>query len=154
MNRTAIRHFARHFAEMLLAMLLGMAVVGLPFAGILLLAGSSYAEMEREAPVLVLLVMGIAMTAPMAAWMRHRGHDRARVAEMAAAMLALTAMLVALALAGAEGKALVEAQHGAMILVMLGVMLFRWREYSRWSPGSSRKKRAPASRSPASPGGA
>lgn len=126
------KHFVRHFLEMLAAMLVGMGVVWLPLAGILALAGSSYTAAEEDLPVLIAVVMAIGMTAPMAAWMRHRRHSWPRVAEMAGAMFVLTGVLVIAYVAGAiGGKDMVEAQHGAMIPVMLGVMLLRRETYSQ-----------------------
>src|SRR5919198_369450 len=55
-----------------IAMFLGMAVLGtlamLPLGA----AGVSSAEVQADAPALMLLGMGITMTVPMVAWMRYR----------------------------------------------------------------------------------
>ena len=126
------RAFVRHFVEMLLAMLAGMAVVGLPLAGVLALAGTSWASAERDAPALIALAMGLAMTVPMAAWMLHRAIPRPRVVEMVAVMAAVTAAVMALEAAGAlTPKEAVDAQHPAMIGAMLAAMLARRKTYSR-----------------------
>jgi flagellar biosynthetic protein FliP len=144
-GNAGVRHFARDFLEMLAAMLVGMAATWLLLVGVLALAGSSYTAAENDLPVLIAAAMGIGMTAPMAAWMRHRGHDWARVAEMAGAMLVLTGGLIVAYAAGAiGGKDMVEAQHAAMIPAMLGVMLVRRGAYSQ----PFRQRCAP----PASPG--
>jgi hypothetical protein len=71
---TSTRHFVRHYVEMLLAMFLGMLVLGGPAMLALGAAGVSSAELKAEAPALLLLGMGVTMTVPMVAWMRHRGH--------------------------------------------------------------------------------
>jgi hypothetical protein len=67
---TSTRHFVRHYVEMLL----GMLVLGGPAMLALGAAGVSSAELKAEAPALLLLGMGVTMTVPMVAWMRHRGH--------------------------------------------------------------------------------
>lgn len=121
------RQFLRHFAEMLAAMLLGMAVLGWPAHGI------------DSAPA-ALLLMATSMTAPIVAWMRHRGHGWARAGEMAGAMYAPAA---ALALLGAG----LDAYHATMVPSMLAVMLLRREDYSRplrrRSPERSRARPAP-----------
>jgi hypothetical protein len=71
---TSTHHFVRHYVEMLLAMFLGMLVLGGPAMLALGAAGVSSAELKAEAPALLLLGMGVTMTVPMVAWMRHRGH--------------------------------------------------------------------------------
>jgi hypothetical protein len=120
--------FARHFGEMLLAMLLGMAVLGglaqLAFA----LAGSSLSDQPGE---LRIMLMGFYMTVPMVIWMRYRGHSRPRTTEMAAAMVVPTLAAALLAWTGALGTgAGLAAQHAAMVPAMLGVMLWRYDDYS------------------------
>ena len=122
------RAFLRHFGEMVLAMLLGMLVLGglagMAFAA----AGSSLSHAPGATQV---VVMGFSMTLPMVAWMRHRGHGSARNAEMAASMLVPTFAAAALAAAGALGAAAaLGVQHVVMIPAMLGVMLWRYEEYS------------------------
>jgi hypothetical protein len=121
--------FARHFGEMVLAMFLGMAVLGglaeLSFAA----AGSSLDDTAAELQV---LLMGLNMTVPMVAWMRYRGHTDARNAEMAASMILPTLLAAALAWTGVLGTGGAMAlQHGVMIPAMLGVMLWRYQEYSQ-----------------------
>jgi hypothetical protein len=121
--------FARHFGEMLLVMLLGMGVLSglahLAFAA----AGSGLANQSGGLRV---TLMGIAMTAPMVAWMAYRGHTIARNAEMAGAMMVPTILAAGLAWTGAIGAATALAsQHAVMIPAMLAVMLWRYDEYAR-----------------------
>ena len=127
------RAFIRHFAEMFVAMMLGMGIgtglAALAFAA----AGSSLTDQSAEFRV---LLMGFNMTVPMVLWMRYRGHSTARNAEMAASMIVPSVVAAALAAAGAlsAGGAL-EVQHVVMVPAMLGVMLWRYDEYSRPHPG-------------------
>ena len=116
------RHFLRHFLEMALAMLLGMAAAEPLVRGL-----------TSEMPALAVLVMALAMTAPMAAWMRFRGHGWARVAEMSAAMVVPAVVLAGLLAAGMleDGGAALHVQHGLMFPAMLAVMRLRRDEYAR-----------------------
>lgn len=126
-----IRRFLRHFAEMLIAMLLGMAVLGGVLSAVLALAGTSYADTQRDLPALFALAMAFAMTAPMATWMGHRRLGRRLVAEMSGAML--LAALVPIGLLGAgllDGQAISHIQHGLMVPAMLAAMLVRRSQYS------------------------
>jgi hypothetical protein len=120
---------ARHFVEMLLAMFVGMAVLGglatLAFA----LGGSSLTDQSGGLRV---LLMGFDMTVPMILWMHYRGHAAARNAEMAASMIVPSAIAAALAWGGTlEAGAAMEIQHAVMVPAMLGVMLWRYADYSR-----------------------
>jgi hypothetical protein len=122
------RAFARHFGEMLLAMFLGMAVLGgaaeLAFAA----AGSSLSDQSGGAQV---MLMGFNMTVPMVIWMSYRGHAAARNVEMALSMIVPSLAAAALAWAGAlEAGAAFGVQHAVMIPAMLGVMLWRYQDYS------------------------
>jgi hypothetical protein len=122
------RAFARHFGEMLLAMLLGMAVLGGLAELAFLASGSSLGDQSGGLQV---MLMGFSMTAPMVAWMRHRGHSAVRNAEMAASMIVPSLAAAALAWAGAlDAGAALGVQHAIMVPAMLGVMLWRYDEYS------------------------
>ena len=77
MSTVLNRHFARHYLEMVVVMFLGMAVLWLP-AGWGSNPGSSWADLQDEAPAAMLLLMAATMTVPMAAWMRRRGLAGAR----------------------------------------------------------------------------
>jgi uncharacterized membrane protein YhaH (DUF805 family) len=122
------RAFARHFGEMILAMFLGMVVLGglaeLGFA----LSGSSLSDQPGGTQV---MLMGLNMTVPMVLWMIHRGHAAARNVEMALSMIVPSVAAAALAWAGAIGTgAALGIQHAVMIPAMLGVMLWRYQDYS------------------------
>jgi hypothetical protein len=127
-----VRHVLRHFGEMFLAMLVGMAaaVPVLGLLGTLLLPGLTPAEALARypvvIPVVVCLVMATAMTAPMAAWMRHRGMAWRPVTEMAAAMFAPLVPIFALLGAGVlPGAAACCTYCGVMVLAMVADMLYR-----------------------------
>jgi hypothetical protein len=119
-------HFARHYAEMVIAMLLGMAVLGGGFAAL------GLADGILDAPVPHLLWMAFTMSAPMVAWMRHRGHGWAAAWEMTAAMLLPTAAAIGLYWAGTveDTHTLMAIQHSVMFPAMLVVMLLRLGEYT------------------------
>ena len=122
------RAFARHFGEMVLAMGVGMIALGglaeLAFA----LAGSSLSDQPGELQV---MLMGFFMTVPMVGWMSYRDHAAARNVEMALSMIIPSVGAAVLAWAGALGSgAALGVQHAVMIPAMLGVMLWRYDEYS------------------------
>ena len=134
---TSTRHFIRHYIEMLVAMFLGMAVLGTPAILALGATGVSSAELQSDAPALMLLGMGITMTVPMVAWMRYRGHGWAASNEMAASMLIPTAGVIALLGAGLVGDVgtLLAIEHVVMLPSMLVAMLLRRDEYSHGAHG-------------------
>ena len=119
--RTRRRRFLRHFVEMLLAMFAGMLVLGGITELVFAAAGGSLSDAPGSVRV---MLMGFDMTVPMVAWMSYRRHSRARNAEMVAA--------AALAAAGVlSSAAALGVQHAVMIPAMLGVMLWRYDDYSR-----------------------
>jgi hypothetical protein len=125
---TSKRAFARHFGEMVLAMFLGMLVLGGVAELVFAAAGSSLSDQSGGTQV---MVMGFNMTVPMVIWMSHRGHAAARNVEMALSMIVPSIAAAALAWAGVlESGAALGVQHGVMIPAMLGVMLWRYQEYS------------------------
>jgi hypothetical protein len=93
--------------------------------------GIDVGDWRNDAPELLLLGMAFTMSAPMVAWMRHRGHDWARAWEMTGAMFAPSLAAIALLWAGAvtNSGTLLEIQHIAMFPAMLAVMLWRRDEY-------------------------
>ncbi len=122
------RAFLRHFGEMLLAMFLGMVVLGGVAELAFVATGGSFSNASGAAQV---LLMGFNMTVPMVAWMKYRGHAAARNAEMATSMIVPTLGAAALALTGVLGTgAALGVQHAVMVPAMLGVMLWRYDEYS------------------------
>ena len=123
-----VRHFVRHYVEMVIAMFLGMALLALPVRLALSAAGTSWTELGHAA---MFLGMAVEMTVPMVAWMRYRGHGRRASGEMAAAMLLPTFAAIALLRADVAGSgALMLAEHVAMLLSMLVVMLLGPAEYA------------------------
>jgi hypothetical protein len=131
-RRTPVRNFTRHYIEMLVAMFLGMFVLGGALAVALELAGVDVSNWDRDAPALLLLGMAFAMTVPMVAWMRHRGHGWAPAGDMTAAMFVPSFAAVGLLWAGLETDthALLMIQHVAMGPAMLVAMLLRRHEYT------------------------
>lgn len=117
---------------MLLAMFVGMAVLGGPAAGVLAFTGTNLADVPVA---LKALGMTVSMTVPMVVWMRHRGHEEGRIAEMAGAMVVPGLGTIALFWANAiPSDAVLALQHVLMISAMVGVMLWRYGYYSR--PGT------------------
>jgi hypothetical protein len=118
--------FIRHYVEMLIAMFAGMGVL----AGGLTAAGVTAQGVELK-----LVAMAVAMTVPMVAWMRYRGHGWTPSAEMAASMLLPT--LAALGLLWLslleDDHSLMMIQHIAMFPAMLVAMLLRRDEYAHVS---------------------
>lgn len=123
------RHFIRHYVEMVVVMFLGMGVLAMPVDWALRAAGTSYAELGDGA---MLFGMAVTMTVPMVAWMAYRGHCRRANAEMAGSMFvpALAAIALLKANVVADAGVLMVAEHVAMLLGMLGVMLLRRTEYA------------------------
>jgi len=127
----ATRTFIRHYAEMVAAMFAGMIVLGLPAEGALIAAGTSTAAVQDSAPAIVLLGMAVAMTVPMVAWMRHRGHGWRPSMEMSASMFLPTFAAIALLGAGAVGfHTAMGLEHVVMFPAMLVAMLLRPSEYT------------------------
>jgi hypothetical protein len=108
--------FLRHYIEMVIVMFVGMGVVMAIFG-------------MPEDDTVALLYMGGSMTAPMVAWMLFRGHSWRPSLEMGGAMMAPT--LVAMSLVGSlDYGLLMGIEHVAMLLAMLGAMLYRRDEYT------------------------
>jgi cytochrome bd-type quinol oxidase subunit 1 len=75
--------------------------------------------------------MAFNMSAPMAWWMRRRGHGWRYTAEMSAAMFVpVLALIPPLWLGAISGEALSGIQHAVMIPSMVAVMLRRRREFA------------------------
>jgi hypothetical protein len=123
-NLTLVRQtlrFLRHFGEMILAMLLGMAVFDV-------LTGAFRIPLGPEVSA---ASMAVAMTVPMVAWMRIRKHSWRLNAEMAAAMIVPTVVLIAGSRLGLLPRtSLMLGTHLLMLPAMLAVMLYRWRDYT------------------------
>jgi hypothetical protein len=114
------------------AMFLGMFVVGMPLAALLGAVGVDVADWRTHERELLLLGMAFTMSAPMAAWMRYRGHGWAPVWEMTGSMFVPSFAAIGLLWAGSvdETDALLLIQHAGMFPSMLVVMLLRLDEYT------------------------
>ncbi|HEY6057900.1 MAG TPA: hypothetical protein VIV06_07695 [Candidatus Limnocylindrales bacterium] len=126
-GRRGIVPFVGHFGEMFVAMMLGMPLLGMPLAALqgALLGPSSYAIPELRA-----FGMAVAMTIPMVAWMRYRGHAWRPSVEMGAAMIVPTLALFPLYWAGLiPGRSLSGLEMALMLPAMLGAMIYRRHEY-------------------------
>ena len=132
MLNTKTARFARHYLEMVIAMMAGMIVLGVPAEGLLQVAGSSTSDLSDSAPGAVLAGMGVAMTVPMVAWMRYRGHTWRPTAEMAASMILPTIGVLLLLGTGAmtDFHGLMGLLHVVMLPAMLLAMLLRVDEYT------------------------
>ena len=129
---SATRHWLRHLIEMIVAMYVGMMVFGGLLGIVLIAAGTSFSEASETAPAAMALALMFNMTVPMLAWMRHRGHERARIVEMAIAMAGVAAVTLALLWASAiENTAVCGVECTLMIVATVGVMTVRRREYAR-----------------------
>lgn len=124
--------FVRHYVEMVVAMFVGMPIFGILFRSPLDPFGLRETMLAR--PYLSEMLMLIAMSIPMAAYMVWRGHRMERTVEMVAGM-ALPALAV-IALTASEAVPLFSVatlfiwSHVAMLLGMLASMMLRRHEYS------------------------
>ena len=126
------RRFARHYIEMLIAMVIGMVVLTLPVDATLVAMGTSSGEFYEDEPALMLVAMAFAMTVPMVAWMRYRGHGWQPSMEMAASMFIPTFGVLGLLSAGLveDSATLLAIEHAVMLPSMLIAMLLRREEYT------------------------
>ena len=116
----------RHVLEMAVVMMVGMMVLGGLFRGVMAAVGVDYADARLRLPGLFALVMALNMSAPMAWWMRRRGHDWRYTAEMVAAMIVPILVLIPpLWLGVISGDTLSSIQHVIMLPSMVVVMLRR-----------------------------
>ena len=128
MKAVTAARFAAHYVEMVLAMAAGMLV--LYPAWTVAITGTSPVSVLRSVEVDA-LVMATAMSVPMVAWMRHRGHAWAPAWEMSLAMYAGFLVLYPLLWAGLLSEAAVMTHgHVLMLGFMLLSMLRRRHEYT------------------------
>lgn len=121
--------FVLHFAEMCAAMCIGAAVFGALFVKAAEAVG--YSQPFQQLPTLSAIVILVAMTAPMAVWMRVRRMDWRSIAEMSGAMVVETALLIAaLWLGVVSTSALIPLQHALMMPAMLVPMFLRVDAYA------------------------
>lgn len=123
-----VRRFVRHYVEMVLAMLVGMML--LYPVWMLATSGAGEDGVLRSVEVDA-LVMATTMAAPMAAWMRFRGHGWAPTVEMSAAMYAGFVVMLPLHWAGAaDADGVLVVGHVLMFALMAVAMAWRWEEYT------------------------
>jgi peptidoglycan/LPS O-acetylase OafA/YrhL len=81
---------------------------------------------------MMLIAMTFAMTVPMVAWMRYRGHSWRPSTEMAASMVVPMMALLALLWTGlmTDSATLMAVLHAVMLPSMLIAMLMRRDEYT------------------------
>lgn len=119
-----VGRFVLHYFEMCIPMCIGFAVGDLVYFWVAELFG--YAEPFAELPVLSVLVVTFAMTAPMTAWMLYRGMPQAAILEMSATMPVLAFILLLLGRLGVVSMGdLALLMHGLMMPVMLVPMALR-----------------------------
>lgn len=124
----ALGRFAVHYFEMVLAMVAGMVILG-PLESLSLEAAGRSSVLDNSG--VTAMVMATNMTVAMAAWMRFRGHGRAPILEMSAAMyLPFLVLLVPLWREGISQQTFVLGGHVLMLLGMLAAMLLRPQEYT------------------------
>jgi hypothetical protein len=128
MRAAAAARFVAHYVEMVVAMAAGMLV--LHPAWTVAIAATTPTSVLRSIEVDT-LVMATAMSVPMVAWMRHRGHGWVPAAEMSLAMYAGFVVLYPLMWAGVVSDAEVMSYgHVLMLGFMLLAMLWRRHEYT------------------------
>ncbi|WP_199432869.1 hypothetical protein [Qaidamihabitans albus] len=114
--RSATRRAVRHYVEMSIAMGLGMAILGPLVRWGFAAAGWSAAFGH---PDLRAMIMATEMAVAMAGWMWFRGHGRAFVTEMTAAMyLPFVVLLVPYWAGILSGGGLMAAGHALMLAAM------------------------------------
>jgi hypothetical protein len=130
-----VGHFLWHLLQMVLAMAVGMAVYVVLFR--LSFGREAYEAMRVEQPFLWYSEMAVFMTVPMVAFMRHHGYSWRQCGEMNGAMLIPPMGLIALVQLGVtaylpwlSARTLPALIHIAMLLGMVGSMLYRRAEYT------------------------
>jgi hypothetical protein len=123
-----VLRFLWHFVQMAVAMIVGMIALR-PVISVTKGAGFPY--LNYTFPALHLLVMAVAMSIPMVAWMLYRGHGLERSAEMAGAMFAPALLAIGAHWAGLLSQMeMLSLGHELMWFAMLGLMLWRWNDYA------------------------
>ena len=134
-DRGRLALFLRHLFEMMLAMMAGMFAGGAVFV---LGTGIPADEAIEQHAVAWVSVMAFSMTAPMVAWMRHRGHPWNVCLEMTVAMVAPAVPLCALRLADVISGGICGAYCALSLVAMVSVMVYR-REYYGHTPVEARE---------------
>ena len=120
-------HFLRHLLEMIVAMVVGMVAGGAVF--LTAAGGLTPEEGLRQYPVLFVVVIAVAMTAPMVAWMRFRGHTWRSCNEMGAAMLLPAVPFIVLYWLGVIAAPICGLYCAASFVAMIMLMVYRRSEY-------------------------
>jgi hypothetical protein len=120
-------HLGRHFFEMLAVMAVGMIAGAAVF---LTAVQMTWEEATVRHPMASLLVIAAGMSVPMAAWMLHRGMGRRNSAEMAAVMVIPVIPFLCLVWFDVTKSAWCGPYCVVTIIAMLGLMLYRRKEYS------------------------
>jgi hypothetical protein len=109
-------------------MCLAMCIGGIPL-NVLFFVGAAqlgYPNLIDRFPEFSILVVGILLALPMAAWMRFRGHDRRSNLEMSSTPIILAILLIVVSWRGVIPRSeLLEWMRGLACPVMLIPMLFR-----------------------------
>ena len=120
-------HFLRHLLEMILVMAVGMVAGGAVF--LTAAGGLTPEEGMRQYPVLFVVVIAVAMTVPMVAWMRFRGHTLRSCNEMGTAMLLPAVPFIVLYWLGVIPAPICGLYCPASFLAMIMLMVYRRSEY-------------------------
>jgi hypothetical protein len=121
-------HFLRHLGEMTAAMFLGMGALAAAFAA----AGRSLLDFRLAHPEAAVVAMVAAMTVPMVAWTRRRGHDWESAGEMSVAMAVPAVIALTCYWLGAlPAEPLCPVMCVGMIPAMAIAMFFRLDQYTR-----------------------
>jgi hypothetical protein len=124
-----VLRFLWHFVQMAVAMIVGMIVLGPVIA---LTNGAGFPYLNYTFPVTHLLAMALSMSVPMVAWMLYRGHGWERSAEMAGAMFVPSLLAIAVCSIGfLPQMQMLSLGHELMWFAMLGLMLWRWTDYTQ-----------------------
>jgi len=119
---------------MTLAMMVGMVASAAVFLAAL---GMTVDEALRRHAVVFVLVQAFGMTVAMVAWMRHRGHTRRSISEMAAAMVVPAIPLICLRLLDVISGPICSLYCVSTVAAMVLVMLYRRSEYGGGSAFAS-----------------
>ncbi|QCO97999.1 hypothetical protein FCN77_10090 [Arthrobacter sp. 24S4-2] len=119
-----------HFFQMCMVMCAGAVALSLLFFGAAGLLG--YTDLDQRAPELMVLVIAITLSLPMAVWMRFMGMAWRPTLEMSGSTMIAGLLLIVAYWLGLVGNSnLMPLQTGLLACpLMLAVMLFRFRLYS------------------------
>ena len=114
--------FWRHVAEMMAVVVVGMVGAAAIFLAVI---QKSWDEALVSYPTYSLLVIAFGMTAPMVAWMRHRGHGWPNTLEMGAAMAMPVIPFLFLVLFNVTKTAQCAEYCAVSCAAMVALMLYR-----------------------------